>query len=251
MNLWREIGSVKVKIGCCGFPQPKARYFETFRLVEIQNTFYKPPKVETARKWRQEAPLNFEFTLKAWQLITHPPSSPTYRKAGIKVPQDKSSAYGFFRPTPEVFQAWETTLAIAEALEAKIVVFQCPAAFTPTEENIANMRAFFRELPRKGLIFAWEPRGDWSDSEIKRLCEELELVHCVDPFQRLPVTGGLAYFRLHGKTGYSYRFTEEDLIWLKGQCEPFSEVYCLFNNVYMWESALAFREILSVGSPGL
>ncbi len=246
-----RVRSVKIKIGCCGFPAPKARYFETFRLVEIQNTFYKPPKVETARKWRQEAPPDFEFTLKAWQLITHPPSSPTYRKAGLKIPQDKSLSYGFFRPTPEVFQACETTLAIAEALEAKIVVFQCPAAFSPTEENIANMRTFFREVPRKGLIFAWEPRGDWSDSEVKRLCEELELIHCVDPFQRLPVTGGLAYFRLHGKTGYRYRFTEEDLTWLRGQCEPFSEVYCLFNNVYMWESALAFREILSGGSPGL
>ncbi len=239
---------MKVRVGCCGFPAARARYFETFRLVEIQNTFYKPPQVETARKWRQEAPPDFEFTLKAWQLITHPPTSPTYRKAGIKVDREKASSYGFFRPTPEVFQAWETTLAIAETLEAKVVVFQCPAAFTPSEENIASMRTFFREIPRKGLLFAWEPRGEWEDAEIRRLCEELELIHCVDPFQRMPVTGGLAYFRLHGKTGYNYRFTEEDLLWLREQCEPFSEVYCLFNNVSMWDSALAFLELLSGGS---
>lgn len=242
---------MKVKVGCCGFPTARARYFETFHLVEIQNTFYKPPLVETARKWRQEAPAGFEFTLKAWQLITHPPSSPTYRKAGIKIDKEKASSYGFFRPTPEVFQAWETTLAIAEALEARIVVFQCPAAFTPSEENIANMRAFFRTISRKGLIFAWEPRGEWGDSVIRGLCEELELVHCVDPFQRLPVTAGLAYFRLHGKTGYNYRFTEEDLLWLEEQCRPFSEVYCLFNNVPMWESAQAFKKLLSVESPDL
>ena len=85
---------------------------------------------------------------------------------------------------------------------------------------------------------------------MKELCEELELIHCVDPFQRLPVTGGLAYFRLHGRTGYSYRFTEEDLLWLKEQCEPFGEVYCLFNNVSMWESALTFLKFLNGGSPG-
>ncbi|MCS7286551.1 MAG: DUF72 domain-containing protein [Anaerolineae bacterium] len=236
---------MKVKVGCCGFPAAKSRYYETFHLVEVQNTFYKPPMLETAKKWRQEAPPDFEFTLKAWQLITHPPSSPTYRKAGLKIDGDKTYRYGFFRPTSEVFQAWETTLAIAEALEARVVVFQCPAAFVPTDENIANMRAFFGAIPRKGLVFAWEPRGEWENSLIKRLCEELELVHCVDPFQRLPVTSGLAYFRLHGKTGYSYRFTNEDLLWLKEQCKPFSEVYCLFNNVSMWESALDFLRLFN------
>jgi len=35
----------KVKVGCCGFPRGMKRYFSQFRLVEVQQTFYKPPKI--------------------------------------------------------------------------------------------------------------------------------------------------------------------------------------------------------------
>lgn len=56
-------------------------YFKQFKLVEVQQTFYKLPKLETALKWRGTAPSDFEFTLKASQLITHPAASLTYRRA--------------------------------------------------------------------------------------------------------------------------------------------------------------------------
>jgi uncharacterized protein YecE (DUF72 family) len=72
-----EVEMNGLKVGCCGFPRGRKEYFRQFRLVEVQQTFYKMPDLETAIKWRQEAPTDFEFTLKAWQLITHPPTSPT------------------------------------------------------------------------------------------------------------------------------------------------------------------------------
>ena len=34
---------VEVKVGCCGFPVSMKRYFQEFRVVEVQKTFYKPP----------------------------------------------------------------------------------------------------------------------------------------------------------------------------------------------------------------
>jgi uncharacterized protein YecE (DUF72 family) len=67
----------KIQVGCCGFAAAKAKYHKNFAVVEIQQTFYQPPQEKTAEKWRNEAPPDFEFTLKAWQLITHPPQSPT------------------------------------------------------------------------------------------------------------------------------------------------------------------------------
>lgn len=73
-------------------------------------------------------PAKFEFTLKAWQLITHPASSPTYRKAGIKVPPGTGENYGFFKLGDEVHEAWEKTRRFAQALEAKVIVFQCHRA---------------------------------------------------------------------------------------------------------------------------
>lgn len=130
-----------IKIGCCGFRVAKKKYFKNFDVVEVQQTFYKPPKLETAVKWHSAAPPEFEFTVKAWQLITHPPSSPTYRKAGIDVADE--SKYGYFKPIKEVFDAWEKTAEIADALHANIIIFQCPASFKEDESNIKNMKEFF------------------------------------------------------------------------------------------------------------
>jgi len=232
--------SPAIRVGCCGFPKARPIYFAHFNLVEVQQTFYKLPAIATARRWREEAPPGFTFTLKAWQLVTHEPSSPTYRKAGLTIPEAERERYGAFRPTNQVFDAWARTLEIAQALEARAVVFQCPARFTPTDEHVADLRAFFSQVERGGLVFVWEPRGDWPDELVGKLCQELNLIHGVDPFQRLPVHGVPAYFRLHGRTGYRYRYTDDDLRQLRAWCEPYPEVYCLFNNVSMWEDALRF-----------
>ena len=233
-----------IRIGCCGYGRAKATYYQHFRLVEVQKTFYKPPKLATAERWRAEAPPDFEFTLKAWQLITHKPSSPTYRKARLSL-DGPPERYGAFRPTAEVHAAWETTRAIAQALGARLVLFQCPASFTPTEEHIANLRAFFREVDRGGMRFAWEPRGKWDDETIAALCRELDLIHAVDPFQRLPVTKNIAYFRLHGRTGWRYRYTDDDLAQLLAWCRDYDEVYCLFNNASMFEDAQRLQRLES------
>ena len=237
---------MSIRVGCCGFPKAKATYYQHFFLVEVQQTFYQPPRLETARRWREEAPPDFEFTVKAWQLITHQPTSPTYRRLREPIPPKRRDRYGAFRPTDEVFAAWERTREIAQALKARVVLFQCPASFIPIPENIANMRAFFRAVEREGLIFVWEPRGAWPDDVVAKLCRELDLVHGVDPFHRQPVTRETAYFRLHGITGYRYRFSDDDLHRLLDWCKPFSEVYCLFNNVSMWDDAQRMQELCKV-----
>jgi len=43
-----------IKVGCCGFPVNRREYFRHLQLVEIQQTFYQPPRAETARRWRRE-----------------------------------------------------------------------------------------------------------------------------------------------------------------------------------------------------
>lgn len=233
-----------IKVGCCGFPMGRGRYFSQFKVVEVQNTFYKPPQVKTAEKWRDQAPPDFEFSLKAWQLITHEPTSPTYRKAKIEIPEGEKKYYGSFKPTDRVFEAWEETKKIVHALKAKIVIFQCPASFVPSDEHKGNLKRFFQSLEREDLLFVWEPRGKWDDEEIKELCAELNLIHGVDPFSRPSVSGRINYFRLHGKEGYRYKYTDEDLRSLLNMCRVKSQSYSMFNNVFMAEDAVRFREIL-------
>jgi len=235
---------MEIKVGCCGFAEAMHLYFREFSLVEIQKTFYQPPRVQTAQKWREQAPDDFEFTMKAWQLITHEPSSPTYRRLSHEIPEDKKSVYGSFKPTDEVFAAWEETMNIAQALEAKIILFQCPARFDPTEEHISNMRAFFTAIDRKDFTLCWEPRGDWPAETIRQLCQELGLVHAVDPFKDESVYGDIRYYRLHGITGYRYKFNALDLKLLLDKCDPERLNYVLFNNVSMLGDARRFWGII-------
>ncbi len=241
---------MQIKVGCCGFPVARQQYLARFQVVELQQTFYQPPKPETARRWREEAPPGFEFTLKAWQLITHEASSPTYRRLKRPLsPADRNQA-GAFRPTPLVRQAWEATREIARELQARLIVFQCPARFGPSLGHIDNLRQFFTEVPREDLVMAWEPRGDWPRELVAELCRELDLLPVVDPFATPPFPGPMAYFRLHGKGGYRYRYTEADLQELAQMVQGREEVYVMFNNISMWEDAGRFLEWVSGGTPG-
>ena len=233
-----------IKVGCCGFPTNKKEYFQKFSLVELQSTFYEiPAKIETVKKWREEAPKNFEFTLKAFQVITHDFKSPTYKRLKRKFGNPKN--YGFFKNKKEVFEAWEMTKKVAEALNSKIIVFQCPASFKPEKENIQNFRNFFKKISNKKFIFVWEPRGNWPEDLIKKLCKELNLVHCVDPFKQKPVYGKINYFRLHGRPKYDlhYKYTDQDLFQLKKFCDR-NMNYVLFNNLSMFEDARRFQVLI-------
>ena len=232
-----------IKVGCYGFPKGMGKYFQEFRLVEVQQTFYRPPKVETAVRWRALAPPGFEFTVKACQVITHAPGSPTYRRAGVEIPAGDVDKYGFFRPSHQVREAWDRTGEVAAALDAQVVLSQSPPSFRPTDENIENMLQFFRGANRDRFRSVWEPRGGWDRKTIETLCLELGLVHGVDPFLEEPVQGALRYFRMHGGPGYRHQYTDDELSWLQGQCR--GETYCLFNNLSMWEDARRFRRLVA------
>src|SRR5689334_4828994 len=106
----------EVRVGPCGFCMRHADLFRTFAVMEIQQTFYQPPRLKTVQRWREEAPPNFEFTLKAFQAITHPGGSPTYRRCKLSATQRQEC--GFFRDTETVHAAWETTRILAAALRA-------------------------------------------------------------------------------------------------------------------------------------
>ncbi len=229
-----------IKVGCCGFPIARARYASQFPVVEVQETFYQPPEGKTLERWRAEVPPDFEFTLKAWQVITHAATSPTYRRLRVKFSEAQKKLCGSFQWTEVTEQAWERTAASARALKARIILFQCPARFEPSIENKDNLWKFFHRIKRENFLLAWEPRGRWSREEIHSLCRELNLMHAVDPFHAEPVTSGLRYFRLHGRTGYRYRFTEADLDELEGWCQTAEPAYVLFNNASMLDDAQSF-----------
>ena len=238
-----------IKVGCCGFRSAMAEYTTQFPVVEVQQTFYQPPQLSTLERWRETAPPEFEFTLKAWQLITHLARSPTYKRLKVQLSERERDECGSFRPTGIVKEAWETTLACTRALCARRVLFQCPASFTPTPEHVEDMRRFFAGITRDGgLQLLWEPRGGWPDELVRALCRELDLVHVVDPFAARTQTPAHCYFRLHGRKGWRYVYTEDELEELLALLPGEGTSYVLFNNVRMREDALRFQALLSNAS---
>jgi len=246
----------QVHIGTCGFGIGRAKYVQVFSCVEVQHTFYQPPRVSTLERWRAEAPPDFEFVLKAWQLITHDSKSPTYRRLKKKLSESEKREAGYFRSTAIVKEAWEVTLACAHALKARTILFQCPASFKQTKENIANLENFFSAIdrhrpghkPNAKLNFGWEPRGDWDTSVVKGLCEDLNLWHVVDPFNVKSATPANLYFRLHGKGGWRYEYEQSELVelaaMLPNRVAKTGAPYVFFNNARMTQDAVRFQSIV-------
>jgi len=211
------------------------KYPESFSLVELNSTFYQYPKMSTVAGWREKAPPEFEFTVKAHQDISH-----KFR----------------FEMKPSL-QAFTQMRQICEALNARILLIQTPASFRP--DRLGEAEKFFRKVRNSDLAVAWETRGPtWEEPKAQKklaaVLRELDVPHVTDPFKTLPVyTGGVAYFRLHGlgKELYYYQFTDDELKQLKRLVEPFEaegkEVYVLFNNLAMFDDGLRFKHYVETG----
>jgi len=242
---------MKLKIGTCGWglKDDHQAYFSEFGVIELQDTFYRLPKQETARRWRDEAPQGFEFTIKAWQAVTHPSTSPTWRQG--KLPDGRSENIGLLQSTEENFKAWMETAEICKILSCNILVVQTPPKFDSTREHIGNVKNFFSRVKRPCAV-AWEPRGRWDQETIRGLCSDLNLIHVVDPFRSKPAKkSDVVYFRLHGigdgDVNYRYRFTDDNLKRLAAIVSGYSdarEVYVMFNNMYMGDDARRLKKMM-------
>jgi len=225
-----------LKVGCCGYPTSMKRYYESFRLVELNRTFYEYPRMSTVVGWREKAPQDFEFTVKAHQEITH-----KFRfEMKLSLP------------------AFETMKQICQTLKARILLIQTPGSFRP--DKLSDAIEFLGKIKRDDLVVVWETRGPaWGLPDVqKKLAERLEalnVVHVTDPFKALPVhTENIAYFRLHGlgKQLYYYQYTDDELTQLRRLVQPFEregkEVYVLFNNLAMFDDATRFMHYTKTGS---
>jgi len=249
-------------VGCCGFPVSRSEYYRRFSTVELNAPFYVLPRVETAKKWRSEAPEGFVFCLKAWQLITHPSTSPTYRRLAGKLPP-RPERCGHFQDTDEVRGAWERVSELAEALHARFILFQTPASFHPGASHLRDLYRFFKRIRRRRSVFVWEPRGGWDDRVVSKVCADLDLVHGADPLLRralgsavpggcrssAPGGGGRPrYFRMHGRMEgrrlvYSHAYSDAELEALRRLCAG-AGAFVYFNNAEMWRDAGRFRELM-------
>lgn len=235
-----------MKLGMCGFTIGAAAYVKQFEVVEVQQTFYDPPPPATLERWRSRAPESFEFTMKAWQVITHFGTSRTYRRLRRPFDEGARAEAGGFRVNDTVLGAWQTTVEAARILRATAILFQCPASFRQTPENIGAMRNFFATVDREnGVRYLWEPRGPWTDDVVLGLCQELGLVHAVDPFIRPSLTPELTYWRLHGNKSHYASYTDDELDQIRRWIPASGECYVMFNNIPRVGDVKRFRALMA------
>jgi len=243
-----QILDMEIIIGCCGwsylrppdfnlkdYPHILVAYSRLFNAVEVNTTFYRIPRQNTARNWRalvdKESP-KFEFTVKCSQIVTH---RARFKDSGIS--------------------AYNATKDICKVLNATLLLFQSSAGFKLTDENLNQMKWFFGNIKRDNLEFVWEPRGEWYEhpEKILEFCKEFNVIHCVDPLRNEPLFFGkkrIAYFRLHGfgsPSMYNYSFSSKELDRLAKICDGLSDridrLYVFFNNATCYEDGLRFKKM--------
>ncbi len=241
-----------IHIGCSGFPVGRKKYYKEFGHVEVQITFYQILTDERLKRWREEAPEDFVFNIKAFQGITHPTFMNTWRRANIP----REGEFGYFKDSEDVWWSWEQTLREARILGSKFILIQLARSFRQTEENLRNIYNFFERADRGDLRIAIELRG-WSEQWIERLCQDFDLIDVVDLNQRVPVwlgNDGVLYIRFHGRydergrifAHYSYMPDELEIMAekVKSYAADAREAWINFNNTDMYRNALMFREII-------
>ena len=237
-----------VRTGLCGFTMSMQDYAHYFPVVEVQNTFYEPPRDALMKKWLAATPPSLEYTMKVWQLVTHGPKSPTYRR--MKRALSATDEPGFFRDSPSVEEGWQRSLECANVLSATAMLFQCPASFSPEPENLVRMRRFFARIQRPRARLMWEPRGAaWVGERdlALSLSLDLDIVYVVDPFVTPQPRGCAIYWRLHGIGGARNSYTDQQLQKLHHMlldAEPSGPAYVLFNNLPRVGDAKRFLRIL-------
>jgi len=157
-----------------------AYYFEHFDSVEINNSFYMLPKIETLGCWRDAAPKNFEFAIKASRFLTH--------NKKLKEPEN----------------ALNNFLPRAEALGKKLgpILFQLPPKWRLNLERLAEFLEALPKYHRYTFEFR-EPR--WLVDPVYELLRRHNTAFCIyelagfnSPIQ---ITADWAYVRLHGPGG--------------------------------------------------
>ena len=103
------------------------KYYESFHLVELNSTFYHYPRISTVAGWRDNAPADFEFTVKAHQDISH-----RFR----------------FAVEPSL-KPFEQMKEICKILEAQVLLIQTHGSFGPNK--LGDAYNFFRKIPRDDL----------------------------------------------------------------------------------------------------
>jgi uncharacterized protein YecE (DUF72 family) len=228
-------------------------YAREFPAIELQSTFYKLPMVSTVQRWRKVTP-NLVFTMKAFQGITHPADSPTWRRSRKELEGVDSTEVGLLRVSKFTRRVWEKTEELAEILDARVIVIQLPPKYDYSATNISRLRAFLSAVSTSRIPAVEFRHKSWFDRlhEASAAIAPWGGILVTDPLKVNPPDQPFQYHRMHGSDGlvnYSHKYTDEELERLARKVEG-RKGYVFFNNLAMKEDAKSFSRIVGYGHGG-
>jgi uncharacterized protein YecE (DUF72 family) len=191
------------------------RYAELFDTVEVNATFYRLLKRETASRWLTQTPADFVFAVKASRYLTH-----------IKRLTDASSAVGRF---------YDGIAPLLDSGRLGPVLWQLPANFTRDEGRLAALLA---ELPPGHHAFEFRDPS-WFVEEVYELLRAhgaclVFAEHPERPFQTFERTCEWIYVRFHyGSHGRRGNYSERELARWAERLHAWrreAELFAYFNN---------------------
>lgn len=232
-----------------GFSEPEylAHYFDT---LEINTSFYGPPRRETAQKWTEAISHNprFKFTAKLWRGFTHERNATN---------EDE-----------RLFKEGIEPIARMDRLGALLLQF--PISFKNTAESVAYIRALTARFKDYALVLEVRHRS-WSEKQVIEILSDLGIGLCnidqpllgraLKPAAH--VTSLVGYVRLHGRN-YKTWFSENahsheryDYLYTLDELDPWIErikaveheahdTYAVANNHYLGKAVVNALEISSI-----
>ncbi len=208
------------------------KYYTTyFDGVELNYTYYSPPKAKTLEKMVNQTPRDFVFSVKAHKSFTHERKEIT-----------SSSVKDFLTQLQP----------LKESNKLAVVLLQFPYSFHYTKQNryfLCKLLDNFREVP---LAVEFRNKEWQRDSVIKELRDrDISYVNVDLPsLKNLPsptgiITSHIGYLRFHGRNSdnwwsgnnvsrYDYRYTDEELnqwiLPIKRMLSTSSLLLVFFNN---------------------
>jgi uncharacterized protein YecE (DUF72 family) len=232
---------------------PLAYLTDYFDTVEINSSFYAPPRPRDAASWARRVRNNprFRFTAKAWQRLSH---------------EREKAAGGSIAADCDVVRRAMAPLAETGILGALLLQF--PWSFRYGSERLAYLELLFRRLA--GFPLALEVRhGSWNQPEFFTFLREHGVAFCnvdqpvigdsLGPSGQ--VTARIGYLRMHGRNyqtwfqkdagrdaRYDYLYTRAEVKEvsdrLRAMKQAAEETYAITNNHFRGQALVNALEIL-------
>ena len=173
-----------------------ARESDPVSLVVLRSTLLNPPRAAGARAVAQHIhKLHPRAALVpyVWHLVSHGPEDHLRELATRSLPGE-ARRFGHLQDTPEVRDAWQTSLRCAQEFTATQVILRTPASST----NQARLAAFVEARAAEGIELVWEAEGLWEPAQTLSLARKLGMQVILPAFDGAgrpyapPLVGGLA-----------------------------------------------------------